>query len=114
MDNVQALPRRDNTLVLVRLPAFRGRSVALYYMPQTLESVLWSRRARFDNCSVLERLLFLHPSTIRAFDLAVAFRVYHDVKVKRLDHVLTLRDTDVRSLARLVKQSALGARKALA
>ena len=75
---------------------------------------MWSRRARFDNCSVIERLLLLHPSTIRAFDLAVAFRVYHDVKIKRLDHVLTLRDTDVRSLARLVKQSALGARKALA
>ena len=63
---------------------------------------------------MIERPLLLHPSTRRAFDRAVAFRLYYDVKIKRLDHVLALRDRDVKSLACLVKQSALGARKALA
>ena len=47
-----------------------------------------------------------------AVDLAVAFRIYHEMKIQRLDTVLGLRDGGrIKGLATLVKHIASGARR---
>ena len=77
-------------------------------------AVLWSRRCKYVSAPVLERLCLFNPSHTSAIDLVVAFRVYHDMKLARLQHVLGLiaaRNTP--RLASLVKQIAAGARRAV-
>ena len=77
-------------------------------------SVLWSRGASFLHASLLERACLAHPTRAQANDLVVAFRIYHDLKLSRLECVLSfLEASDVRGLASLVKRIASAARQAI-
>ena len=63
-------------------------------------SVLWSRGASFFHTSLLERACLAHPIRAQANDLVVAFRIYHDLKLSRLECVLSfLEASGVRGLA---------------
>ena len=80
--------------------------------PRLWRSVLWSRRCPYFAGGVLERLCLTMASEYGAVYLAVAFRIYHDLKINRLDTVLGLRDGGrIKELATLVKHIASGARR---
>ena len=69
----------------------------------------------FVDRPVICRLCLSHPSRSDALQLAVGFRVYHDVKLARRDEFLNLlRNHDTPTLALLSKEIAVGAYKIVA
>jgi len=46
--------------------------------------IAWVRGTPFSMSGPLERLCLLTPDDARAFDLAIAFRVYHTIKLSYL------------------------------